>query len=336
VSNAIVGDLGDRELLNRAQLLLQAIEVTSDGTTGGATPTTITGGIVVEGVLNPQNYPVNPSDIAWGGLSGLGQGGQPSFAQIAPGGSVNWNGGASQTTATVATQGAMTANLVYNFNIGSNVNYAYVTTASWNSSGAFVGVTVQDARWPSGTTIVSRTNYGSYDLVYFSRNSTQPQTAGANLTITLGGTLVNTNFLYFQKTSFEAVAIQLGTELSDSRFPAGTKVTSIIGPSTFGTTQYYRVNFNQNSTASIGSTDITFTFGQPPYALPGETVFSFVAQPGERAELDLSALKELTNTPLGGRGTYPNGPDVLAINIYKVSGSNASANVILRWGEAQA
>ena len=31
VSNAIVGDLGERELLNRAQLLLEGIEITSDG-----------------------------------------------------------------------------------------------------------------------------------------------------------------------------------------------------------------------------------------------------------------------------------------------------------------
>jgi hypothetical protein len=65
-------------------------------------------------------------------------------------------------------------------------------------------------------------------------------------------------------------------------------------------------------------------------------VFSFIANPGERSTLDLNELKELTNTPLGGRGTYPNGPDVLAINVYKVSGSSANANIILRWGEAQA
>lgn len=31
-----------------------------------------------------------------------------------------------------------------------------------------------------------------------------------------------------------------------------------------------------------------------------------------------------------------NGPNVLAINVYKVSGAAAPANIILRWGEAQA
>jgi len=44
----------------------------------------------------------------------------------------------------------------------------------------------------------------------------------------------------------------------------------------------------------------------------------------------------LTNTTIGGRGTYPNGPDVLAINIYKTAGAAVTANVVLRWGEAQA
>jgi hypothetical protein len=47
-------------------------------------------------------------------------------------------------------------------------------------------------------------------------------------------------------------------------------------------------------------------------------------------------LKELTTTALGCRGTFPNGPDVLAINVYKVSGTAVPANIILRWSEAQA
>jgi len=44
----------------------------------------------------------------------------------------------------------------------------------------------------------------------------------------------------------------------------------------------------------------------------------------------------LTTTSIGGRGTFPNGPDVLAINIIKVSGTAVPATVVLRWSEAQA
>jgi hypothetical protein len=109
---------------------------------------------------------------------------------------------------------------------------------------------------------------------------------------------------------------------------------------TYFSTQYYRVTFNQSSDATTitpASTTVTFKFGQPPYAQPGEQVFSFIAAPGTQSVLDLSLLKELTNTVLGGRGCYPNGPDVLAINVYRASGSGTiPCNLVLRWGEAQA
>ena len=100
---------------------------------------------------------------------------------------------------------------------------------------------------------------------------------------------------------------------------------------------YYKVTFNNAYTGnSSQALYITLTFAEPPFAQPGETVFSFIANPGERSTLDLSQLKELTNTPLGGRGTFPNGPDVLAINVYKISGADVDSNIILKWGEAQA
>jgi hypothetical protein len=50
----------------------------------------------------------------------------------------------------------------------------------------------------------------------------------------------------------------------------------------------------------------------------------------------LDDLKELTTTAIGGRGAFPNGPDVLALNVYKISGTPVNGSVILRWGEAQA
>jgi hypothetical protein len=78
------------------------------------------------------------------------------------------------------------------------------------------------------------------------------------------------------------------------------------------------------------------TFSRNLFASPGETIFSFISSPSSKDGLDLSPLKELTNTPIGGRGTYPNGPDVLMINVYVTQGSAVNANLVLRWGEAQA
>jgi len=145
--------------------------------------------------------------------------------------------------------------------------------------------------------------------------------------------------LFFQSASWVSSGATTGTEVDDNtKYPGGTFVSSANVQNYFGTS-YYRVTFNQSSIGSAfvpGTTTLQFKFGIPPYAQPGETVFSFVAGPGTTSVLDLSELKELTNTTLGGRGTYPNGPDVLAINVYKVTGTAINSNIVLRWGEAQA
>ena len=604
VSNAIIGDLGERELINRAQLLLKSIAVTAD---------TGTGGLVIEGVLNPQNYPTDPSAISWSGLAGSSQGGQPSFAQIAPGGSVSWSGGATVSTSTATTTASLSGNATVPNNslfasaLGSNT--LYVTKSSWDTLGATVGFSVAAAetKYPSGTTVstvtanpnpiattlglvtgtatipasanfktpagvnylyIAQTSYAalggitiglgvssndfpvgttvsgvsgpalaagfSYYTITFSQNALLPhnpvvsnlatrqmQLASNVLTLTFNitqtyapysvgdsitvsgntgftayngvytvtgcnttsvsyaytgvnfgpvvvtgavannsslasttlfatglaitgattlnftqaswaalpigtpavgnttndtgkfangtqisaisalktfngvnyytvtfnspligsqptGTAVtfaftayytlilsknassainaaatvaftpaiistNTSFLYFTQVSWETLVSNYGattgTEIVDvAKFPSGTKVASVGTLQSFGGTAYYRVNFTQSSIAAVApSSALTFQFGLPPYAQPGETVFSLVASPGGATVLDLAELKELTNTTLGGRGTYPNGPDVLAINVYRASGTgNIPTNIVIRWGEAQA
>ena len=339
VSNAIVGDLGERELLNRAQLLLKEIAITSD---------TSTGGIVIEGVLNPQNYPINVAAISWSGLQGSSQGGQPSFAQIAPGGSVQWSTGetpiltpattlAFPTGAITATTGPFGSNSTLNgvpyFGILSSDYLTYV------SSGLQVGDLITGTGVPANTTITEISPwYSNFYFVRVSRNFTQTTSGTNSLTVTKRYALTNTSLIFFQKASWESVGATQGTEVSDTLFPANTRV-SVVNLNTYFGTQYYRVTFSQTSSSTAitaGTTTITFKFGQPPFALPGETIFSFIAAPGTSNALDLSELKELTSSTLGGRGTYPNGPDVLAINVFKSSGAATPSNIVLRWGEAQA
>lgn len=346
VSNAIVGDLGERELLNRAQLLLKEIAITTDAQTSNA------GGVVIEGVLNPQNYPTNPSDIAWSGLQGSAQGGQPSFAQIAPGGSVSWSGGGSQTTSPATTQAAMTGTLTPQPVFGSNrallsgYNRFYVTDADYATyiaNGLTTGDRLSGTGIAANTVITSFRFYGNISGINYyeftmNLNATANVTAPASITATRSFTTSSTSTIFFQRASWESNGAKAGTEVSDVLFPAGTFVSTSTLTSFFGT-QYYRVTFSQTSTTAAitaGTTTVTFKFGLPPYAQPGETVFSFVSATGQNSALDLSELKELTNTTLGGRGTYPNGPDVLAINVYKTAGTVIPANIVLRWGEAQA
>ena len=240
MSNALTGDLGQRELINRAQLLLQSIEFTP---TGGSSNQ----GVVIEGILNPQNYPINPENINWFSLTNSGVGGQPSFAQIANGSSVIWSGGGTVVTASNAfTQGF-------------------------------------------------------------------------------------TNFVFFTLAS--TVDVRIGMQISGTGVPGGTLVAGIRVSG-----GYRVIQFSQAvNPGSAGSTSYTFT-AIATAAVPGETVFSFVGNGGggNNASLDLTQLKELNNTPLGGRGTFPNGPDVLAINLYTTSGSPFTGSLVLRWGEAQA
>lgn len=257
VSNAIIGDLGERDLLNRAQLLLQEISITVNDQV-----TADWAGVVVEGVLNPQNYPSDPDNISWQAISGVSNGGQPSFAQIASGGSVDWNSGASVTERTV-------------------------------------------------TTVAGRTSTG--------------------------------NRLYFPQATFESSGVVRGTEIKPgavggATFAAGTSVTFVrLGNYSSDAGLEYEVFLNRSYSGTVATgTAIPFLFGQPPFALPGETIFSFVGNPADRSTLDLAQLKELTTTAIGGRGAFPDGPDVLAINVYKVAGGAVNGNILLRWSEAQA
>ena len=173
-------------------------------------------------------------------------------------------------------------------------------------------------------------------------NLTSVSGSGNSIVVTITAALsaasyVNKNYLFFTSGSWLSGGATIGTKIATSvtSFPAGTSVNTIEAR-TYGATTVYRVGFTQTANTSIAAAaTITWQFGAL-YALPGEQVFSFVSNPGSTDELSLEPLKELTATAIGGRGAFPNGPDVLAINVYKVSGTATPVNIILRWGEAQA
>ena len=98
VSNQIPGNLGERDLVNRAQLILQNMIVNFSGANIG---TTTGARYLVEGILNPNN--VSTTSTTWGYLfnspysSTANPSGaiQPSYTQVATGnvsGAANYNG----------------------------------------------------------------------------------------------------------------------------------------------------------------------------------------------------------------------------------------------------
>jgi hypothetical protein len=118
--------------------------------------------------------------------------------------------------------------------------------------------------------------------------------------------------------------------------PGSIVVEGVLNPSNFTSATWTALNLTsaggQPSLAQV-ATSITWSTGTS--AIPGEQVVAFSAIPNGDATQDLTSLKELTNSPFGGVGAYPNGPDILAINVRIVSGT-ANATILLRWAEAQA
>jgi hypothetical protein len=256
-------------------------------------------------------------------------------------------GGSSSTSIT----GTSSITATYGPALSSSRSDFLVTDTDWSASGLAVGDTLSVATYLTGgqqissvTTAYVTISSVSYTRVVMSSNANSTSTSGANnnisVTVTAAGTASSynkTNYLFFDSTSWLSSGATIGTKIATSftGFPAGTSVTG-LSTRTFGATTVYRVTFTQSATTSLAaSSTVTWTFGSA-YALPGETVFSFLSNPGGSDSIDFSKLKELTSTSIGGRGTFPNGPDVLAINVYKTAGTATTANLVLRWSEAQA
>lgn len=117
---------------------------------------------------------------------------------------------------------------------------------------------------------------------------------------------------------------------------ANLQVTGVLNPTniSFATAGWTKLA-SQPSFAQIYDGGLIATGG----ATPGEQIFSTISQGGNQSVIDLTALKEMTNTVIGGNQVFPDGPDTLAINIRVLSvatGGTGTAQVNLFWSEAQA
>ena len=116
-------------------------------------------------------------------------------------------------------------------------------------------------------------------------------------------------------------------------------VTGILNPSwsTPPTLQWSNVNSTAlgsqpsfTQVAVLGSTGANYVGGS------GERIFSTIAPSGAQNTIDLSALKELSNTVIGGNGIFPDGPDTLMIQLTPLGGTVSTVITNLFWTEAQA
>ena len=400
VSNALTGDLGQRELINRASFLLQTLESSAGAGAGNAA-------LVIEGIINPSNMP-SLTNINFASLnSAANPTGQPSFSQVAPGSSMVFTGSVNNyltspvyipagtfyvpTTAAASSVSpavlvgddvffpTSTGSLYGQTKVAQILAYApalanatitvgstaTISTASISgtvlsgnvSAGTLaVGMVISGTGVVAGTYIVanltgSATNGPSTWTVSISQSLPNPTSlTGTPYTLTVPtgvagspvlpgallsgtGTVANT-FVTSQLTN---TTTQLGLAGTYALVSATNTITAQAATTLTATFNGFYLN-QTTATGIAGSSNLSYTanFSRATYALPGETVFTYINAPANKDSLDLTSFKELTNTPIGGRGTYPNGCDILFINAYITQGTPINQNLVLRWGEAQA
>lgn len=155
----------------------------------------------------------------------------------------------------------------------------------------------------------------------------------------LVGVLGNRDLINRAQFLLQAVGIDV-----DNGVNAGAVIIEgVVNPTNISAVSWLDVNATgQGSQPSFAQVATTWTGG---VATGGEQIFAFAApapagSPSSQwgavnDRLDLSPLKELTNSPIGGDGVYPDGPEVLAINV-RLRNGTANGTVLLRWSEAQA
>jgi hypothetical protein len=165
----------------------------------------------------------------------------------------------------------------------------------------------------------------SFSQIALGSTTTFDQSFTLNTTTT--GAIVGATTIPVASTSGIRVGDDVFSTSVTNAFAGNTKIISFIANTS--------ITVSSGLITALSATN-NIRITRNTYATPGETIFSFINSPNGTDALNLEDLKELTNTPIGGRGTFPNGPDVLFFNVYLTQGTPILCNLILRWGEAQA
>jgi hypothetical protein len=258
VSNGIIGDLGERDLVNRSQLSL--VNIVAEGSAGR---------YLIEGILNPNN--IDSANTSWQGLNNSGGGFQPSFSQftVAPTYEASTTGG--------------------------------VTGAPLNTAGGFTRSGVKVVRGGSRS-------YGSLTPTVVS------SATGANAVVTVQ--LTGSGSVYSQTTT--AITVQnpgTGYAVGDT--------LKILGNELGGSTPANDLAL----TVLAVTTEIS----------GGERLFAIPVNLALGATLDLSTVKQIGVSAIPGTGTYPNGPEVLAVQITALTTqSTPTGDIQMSFTESQA
>ncbi len=260
VSNGIIGSLGDRDLINRAQLTLSNLTINLPVANSR---------FLVEGILNPSN--IDSANTTWTGLNNLQGGFQPSFTQftIAPRYTAETTGGLVGTT--LGTAGGMNKS---------------GTKPSLSSTRTYTGI--------SPVNVVSSGTGGVVNI----------QLAASGAT-----TYTNLNTAIIVTTTGNGYAIGDTIKVTGNLIGGGTPANDL--------------------TLTLTAITSELNGGERLFAIPITTTNSGV--------LDLSSVKQIGTSAVPGQGTYPNGPEVLAVQVTALATvANPVAEIQLQFQESQA
>lgn len=257
VSNGVIGALGERDLINRAQVTLKnmIINITA-------------GRYLVEGILNPNN--IDAANTVWSGINNLGGGYQPSLCEF---------------TTAPAYSGEST---------GGVVGAPYGTTGGFAKSGT------------KPTFSSTRT--------YANLTPTNVSSSGANANITVQ--LTKTGTTYNDNT------VQITVQNPGTGYAIGDTL-KILGNVIGGSTP------TNDMSLTVQAITAELSGGERLFAIPISTTNS--------GTLDLTSVKQVGTSAVPGTGVYPNGPEVLAIQLTALSTStNPVGEIQLQYFESQA
>jgi len=148
---------------------------------------------------------------------------------------------------------------------------------------------------------------------------------------TIPGFLGEREVLNRSQTKFQSLAInntsgrnvELAGILNPSNVTGGEGFWIGANRTTVGSTNVFQPSFSQYNTS--------FT----TIPTDGEILFRFLSLSGN-AEYDLTNIKEVQNSVIGGNNTFPDGPEVLAIVVANQNNQAATFDITLKWREAQA
>jgi hypothetical protein len=129
-------------------------------------------------------------------------------------------------------------------------------------------------------------------------------------------------------------------------------VEGVLNPNNISTTQTvwsYLYNQTQNRSENPSGADqpsytqlagnAAIVYNTVPYAYGGERLFAIPVNTTNSGTLDLTKVKQIGNSGIPGYNTYPDGPELLAINITSLTTAgtaNTRGDIQIQWNESQA